>query len=424
MIRKYEFIADDTAPEDLFDDSDGFNFRTPQESDKPYTVTEINAGIARILDERNTLVWVEGELSGWKSYPSGHCYFNLKDENSKIPGVMWKSAAMKLDFSPRDNMAVFAIASISVYEKGGYYQLNVHRLMPAGEGALHLAFEKLKEKLLKEGLFDEDRKRPLPSSVSTLGVITSKNGAALWDIVRVVASRAPQTNIVIIDTPVQGDKAAAQIAKSIKMMNDYGQVDAMIVGRGGGSIEDLWAFNEEAVARAIYDSRIPVISAVGHEIDFTIADFVADVRAPTPSAAAEMAVPDTKENERYFDICAERFAEAFLGYWYDINDRLDKCKLSSAWTRPIKIIQNAEQSLDNAGERIVRSIVSSLKIKDEKLKSLAARLNALSPLAVLGRGYSVVQDDKGRTVKSAKKLNFGDYVDIRFADGAVGARVT
>jgi exodeoxyribonuclease VII large subunit len=289
---------------------------------------------------------------------------------------------------------------------------------------LHLAFEKLKEKLLKEGLFDDDHKKPLPSSVSTLGVVTSKNGAALWDIVRVVASRAPQTNIVIIDTPVQGDKAAAQIAKSIKMMNDYGQVDVMIVGRGGGSIEDLWAFNEEVVARAIYDSKIPIISAVGHEIDFTIADFVADVRAPTPSAAAEMAVPDTKENERYFDACAERFAEAFRGYWYDINDRLDRCKQSSAWTRPVKIIQNAEQSLDNAGDRLIRSINSSIRIKDEKLKSLAARLNALSPLAVLGRGYSVVQDHKGKTIRSAKQLDFGDYVDIRFADGAVGARVT
>ena len=326
---------DDINSETYLNDGNGyaFQFATPREAERPYTVSEINAGIALMLDERNTLVWVEGEISGWKSYSSGHCYFKLKDEGSQIPGVMWKSAADKLEFKPRDSMAVFAVASISVYEKGGYYQLNVHKMMPAGEGALHLAFEKLKEKLLKEGLFDDAHKTPLPPSVATLGVVTSKNGAALWDIVRVVAKRAPQTNIVIIDTPVQGDKAAAQIAKSIKAMNEFAQVDLMIVGRGGGSIEDLWAFNEEVVARAIYESRIPIISAVGHEIDFTIADFVADVRAPTPSAAAEMAVADTRENERYFGLCAERFSRGFSRYFADVNGRVDRIKSSRAMAR-------------------------------------------------------------------------------------------
>ena len=404
--------------------TEGFDFLTPQESERPYTISEINSGIAQIFEERNTLVWVEGELSGWKSYSSGHCYFKLKDETSQIPGVMWKSAADKLDFCPRDNIAVFAIASISVYAKGGYYQLNVHRLMPAGEGALHLKFEKLKAKLLEEGLFDDKHKKPLPSSVSALGVITSKNGAALWDIVRVVAKRAPQTDIILIDTPVQGDKAAGQIAKSIRMMNDYGKVDLMIVGRGGGAAEDLWAFNEEAVARAIHESSIPIISAVGHEIDFTIADFAADVRAPTPSAAAETAVADTQENKRYFEQCAARFAGAVNRYFADVNDRVRLIKSSRAMAKPLRLIREYEQALDAAAENFSRNVKLTMQSKDDRLKSIAARLNALSPLAVLGRGYSVVQDINGNTIKSAGQLNTGDALDIRFADGAVGAWVT
>ncbi|MDR2577242.1 MAG: exodeoxyribonuclease VII large subunit [Chitinispirillales bacterium] len=409
-----------------YDDNDdgGFDFLTPQESDEPYTITEINAGIAQILGERNTLVWVEGEISGWKSYPSGHCYFKLMDENSQIPGVMWKSAAVKLDFEPNDSMAVFAVASISVYEKNGYYQLNVHRMMPAGKGALHLAFEKLKEKLRKEGLFDDSHKKTLPRSVSTLGVVTSKSGAALWDIVSVVAKRAPQTDIVIIDTAVQGDKAAGQIAKSIKAMNDYGQVDLMIVGRGGGSAEDLWAFNEEAVARAIHESRIPIISAVGHEIDFTIADFAADVRAPTPSAAAEIAVPDTKESSRHFQLCGERFIRAFAEYFGDINDRIGRIKSSRAMSLPFRILQNAEQSFDEAGERFGRAMRLSMRSMDEKVKTTAKRLNALSPLAVLARGYSVVQDSKGAVIKSVNSIELGDIVKIRLADGSADALVT
>jgi exodeoxyribonuclease VII large subunit len=406
-----------------YDDGD-FNFLTPHESDKPYTVSEINAGIAQILDSRNTLVWVEGELSGWKSYPSGHCYFKLKDADSQIPGVMWKSSAAKLDFRPQDSAAVIVIASIRVYEKGGYYQLDVHRMMPAGVGALHLAFEKLKEKLLKEGLFDEKRKRPLPSSVSTLGVITSKNGAALWDIVRVVAKRAPQTDIVLIDTPVQGDKAAARIAESIRAMNEFGDVDLMIVGRGGGSAEDLWAFNEESVARAIYESRIPVISAVGHEIDFTIADFVADVRAPTPSAAAEMAVPDTRERERYFELCAARFAGGFSRYFSGVRERVEKVKFSRALRRPITMAQDAAQSLDEAKYRFGKRISSLFSLRNKQVRDLASRLNALSPLTTLRRGYSVVLDKSGNSIRSSKGLKIGDPLKITFADGAVGAEGT
>jgi exodeoxyribonuclease VII large subunit len=310
-----------------------------------------------------------------------------------------------------------------VYEKGGYYQLDAHRMTPAGAGALRLAFEKLKEKLLKEGLFDEERKRPLPSSVSTLGVITSKNGAALWDIVRVVAKRAPQTNIIIIDTPVQGDKAAARIAESIGAMNEFGGVDLMIVGRGGGSAEDLQAFNDEAVARAVYESRIPIISAVGHEIDFTIADFVADVRARTPSAAAEMAVPDTRERERYFELCAARFAGAFSRYFSDVRERVERVKFSRALRRPITMAQDAAQSLDDAKYRFGNRVKTLISLRNKQVKDAASRLNALSPLATLKRGYSVVLDESGNSIRSSKGLKIGDPLKITFADGAVGAEV-
>jgi exodeoxyribonuclease VII large subunit len=413
--------------DDYYGGDDGdevFDFLTPQESSKPYTVSEINSGIAQILEERNTLVWVEGELSGWKRYPSGHCYFKLKDERSQIPGVMWKSAAVKLDFDPGDGMAVFAIASIGVYEKAGYYQLNAHRLMPAGVGALSFAFEKLKEKLLKEGLFDESHKRPLPSSVSSLGVVTSKNGAALWDIVRVAAKRAPQTNIVVADTPVQGGAAAERIAGAIRMMNDFGDIDVMIVGRGGGSAEDLSAFNEEIVARAIYESKIPVISAVGHEIDFTIADFTADFRAPTPSAAAEAALPDTAEGRRYFKQCAARFANDIDRYFAMINDRVRRVKSSNALLRPFRVLAEAQRSMDEAGSRVGQSIKTVINASDTSLKSAAGRLNSLSPLAVLGRGYCVVSNAGGAAVKSVNGVSVGESVSIRLVDGTAGAEIT
>ena len=405
------------------DINDMFDFCTPQNCDVPYTVSEINAGVAQILEERNTLVWVEGEISGFKQYSSGHCYFKLKDEQSTIPAVMWKSAAVKLDFDVQNNMAVVVIGSIKVYERGGYYQLDIHRMMPEGVGALHLAFEKLKEKLLKEGLFNAEHKKPLPRSVNTLGVITSKNGAALWDIVRVVASRAPQTDIIIMDTAVQGEKAAPQIAKTIREMNSFGKVDLMIVGRGGGSIEDLWAFNEEIVARAIYNSQIPVISAVGHEVDFTIADFAADQRAATPSAAAEMAVADNKENERFFDSTVRQFVNRLGNYFTGINHKFNSIKLSRALLKPIRLLEDATQKLDDIEYRCGKSISSVMRARNEKLQTAAARLNALSPLAVLNRGYSVVTDENGSTVRSSKELKRGDNIKIRFADGSSDARI-
>ncbi len=403
--------------------SSDFAFLPPNEAEYPYTISEINNGIAKILETGNTLVWLEGEISNWKPASSGHCYFRLKDENSQIPAVMWRSSAAQLTFDPEDGMAVMGVGSIRVYQKGGYYQLDIHKMMPAGQGALHLAFEKLKEKLLKEGLFDPDHKVPLPRSVRTIGVVTSKTGAAIRDIVRVVASRAPQTDILLVDTSVQGDKAPAEIARAIRDLNCYGQVDLMIVGRGGGSIEDLWAFNDEGVARAIYDSEIPIISAVGHEIDFTIADFVADVRAATPSAAAEMAVSDNRESLRYFQSLTERFGNDFFRYFSDVQNRVERVKSTRAIRRPLRLFQDAFQSNDELRDRCCRSLRGLFRTYNDRFKHAGFRLQALSPLSVLNRGYSMVLDKDGKAIRSSEEVNTGDVVQIRFARGEAKAEI-
>lgn len=400
-----------------------FTFLPPSESEFPYTVSEINSGIAQKLETGNTVVWVEGELSNWKRASSGHCYFRLKDEQSQIPAVMWRSTTSQLTFEPEDGLAVMAIGSIRVYQRGGYYQLDIHRMMPAGQGALHLAFEKLKEKLLKEGLFDPEHKKPLPRSLKSIGVVTSKTGAAIRDIVRVVSSRAPQTDIVLVDTAVQGDKAPSEIDSAIQQLNHYGNVDLMIVGRGGGSIEDLWAFNDEKVARAIFESEIPVISAIGHEIDFTIADFVADVRAATPSAAAEISVPDCRERQRYFQACSERFTNDFHRYFSQIGTRLERAMTSRAIHRPLRMVQEAAQSRDEAQERCCRSLKTIFKTVNEKFNTAGSRLQSLSPLSILGRGYSVVIDKEGKTVRSSEEVKKGDQVTLRFAKGEAEAVV-
>jgi exodeoxyribonuclease VII large subunit len=401
-----------------------FQFLAPQKSEKPYTISQINDGISRILESGNTLVWLEGEISNFKRATSGHCYLRLKDEISQIPAVLWKQTALDLKFKPEDGMQVLAIASIRVYQKGGYYQLDIHRMQPAGLGALYAAFLALKEKLEKEGLFDPATKKALPETVATLGVITSKQGAALQDIIKVVRDRSPRTSLVLIDVAVQGDKAAPQIAAAIRDMNAYGKVDCIIVGRGGGSIEDLWAFNEEIVARAIAASKIPVISAVGHEIDFTIADFAADVRAPTPSAAAEIAVHDDREGRRYFYSLAGRVYNAFTRYFSEAQAALDACRERPAWQRPIELATDARQSLDELNERQARAMGVYFEKTRARLSAAASQLSALSPLATMGRGYSVVADKRGATVKNASQVSCGDAIKIYFHTGKADATVT
>lgn len=395
-----------------------FDFLSPQQSDRPYTISEVNEGISLILESGNTLVWVEGEISNWKPSSSGHCYFRLKDQDCQIPAVIWRSAAQQLTFKPQDGVAVRAIASIRVYKKGGYYQLDIHRMQPLGSGALHAAFEKLKKKLEQEGLFDMSHKKALPDSVSTLGIVTSKRGAAIQDIIRVVSSRAPQTDVILIDVAVQGETAAPAIAAAIRNFNNYGKVDCIIVGRGGGSIEDLWAFNEEIVARAIYESEIPVISAVGHEIDFTIADFVADVRAPTPSAAAEMVVADNKESKRYFSSYAQRFGIAFQRYFLDIQNQYEMLIRRNALRRPLRMLLESSQYCDDLEHRCMRSFEMTFKRNITRLSSAASRLNSLSPLSVLARGYSVITKGDGKAVRSSEQLTPGETVRLRFFTGS------
>ncbi len=408
-------MTDKFYPEQL--DTPHVPFLPPKQCERPYSISEVNAGIAQMLESGTPLLWVQGEISNFHRATSGHSYFTLKDDQGQIPSVMWRTSSVKLKFQPENGMEVMVIASLRVYQKGGYYQLDVQRMQPAGLGALYAAYEQLKKRLEAEGLFDPARKRQLPETISTLGIITSKQGAAVRDIIKVVRSRSPQTDILLIDVQVQGEKAAPQIAAALADMNAHGVADCIIVGRGGGSIEDLWAFNEEVVARAIAASRIPVISAVGHEIDFTIADFVADVRAPTPSAAAEIAVADTRQNKKYFDTTAERFRQAFVQFWDQGARNYRRLLRRSALRIPLRLMSDARQSHDDLQGRLLvstRQVVDRLRTR---LTHAAAHLNAVSPLEVLSRGYAVVIGPDKKPVKNVKTLSPGDQVELRFNQG-------
>jgi len=400
-----------------------FSFLEPRKAEKPYSISEINLGVSSLIEAGNTLVWVEGELSNFKRASSGHCYCKLKDDQSQIPAVIWKDTAAKLTFEPRDGMQIVAIASLRVYTRGGYYQLDLHKAQPAGVGALFAAFEKLKRTLEQQGLFDASRKRPLPHLVERLGVITSKNGAAFRDIVKVARSRSPRIDIVLIDVPVQGDTAAAKMAQALGDMNAYGKIDCIIIGRGGGSIEDLWAFNDETLARAIAQSAIPVISAVGHEIDFTIADFVADVRAPTPSAAAEIAVADDQQNRRYFNTRAQYLIKYFISYFTTVKDSFRRVLRRPALKRAPRIVTEARQSVDDLKQRSLRATVFTLRHMRQRVHRGAAALQALSPLSTMARGFSVVVKTDGTAVRDAALIAKGERVGIHFFKGKAQADI-
>jgi exodeoxyribonuclease VII large subunit len=403
--------------------SQPFSFLPPKECEKPYTVTEINQGLALIIESGNTLVWAEGEISNFRRASSGHCYLNLKDEQSRIPAVIWRSHASRMDFEPEDGMAVMVIASVRVYQKGGYYQLDIHRMQPSGIGALYAAYQKLKSRLEKEGLFDPAHKRRVPKTVTSLGVITAKGGAAIRDIIKVVAKRGPQTTIVLHNVRVQGEGAAAEIVQAIENMNAYAAIDCIIVGRGGGSVEDLWAFNDEAVARAIFASPIPIISAVGHEIDFTIADFVADARAPTPSAAAEMVVADRQQDRRLLESLMQRFATSLQRYFAAARRSYRDLVRRVALRRPVRLIAEARQQCDELRDRKYRAMARIYEQRRARMQRAAAQLEALSPLAVLSRGYCVVQKPDGESVKDASQLKPGQAVRMRFHRGRATAEV-
>ena len=388
------------------------------------TVTQLNKYIKDRFDEDENLnaILVKGEISNFKNHYTGHLYFTLKDENSLINCIMFKSYAERLAFKPKDGMKVMVFGSVSVFERDGVYQIYAKSLLEDGMGDLHEQFEQLKAKLEKEGLFAENHKKPIPLYPKVIGVLTSQTGAVIRDIINVSTRRNPNVYIRLLPVPVQGPGAAEQIAEKIKIMNDKKLADVLIIGRGGGSLEDLWPFNEEIVARAIYESELPIISAVGHETDFTIADFVADLRAPTPSAAAELAVPDVYELKQKINDYENRCRMSLKKQIQLMKLRYEKCMKSRVFTDPMRKIRDIDIVLDSYVQRLENRIRNIQKDNKTKYVELVTKLDTLSPLKTLTRGYSLTEKDN-KIVKSAKDLQKGDEIKIKFFDGEKSASV-
>ncbi len=386
-----------------------------------FSVSEVNQYIKTVLDSQPLLneVFIRGEISNYKRYPSGHHYFTLKDAEGALRCVMFKGQALRLRFQPENGMKVIALGRISVFPRDGAYQLYCNELSPDGVGDLHVAFEQLKEKLWQEGLFDENHKEPLPPYPQRIAIITSSAGAAVHDMIRIIRRRYPIAKVLLLPVRVQGVEAPPEIVGAIRYANRYQVGDVIITGRGGGSIEDLWAFNDERVARAIYDSEIPVISAVGHEPDVTIADFVADVRAATPSHAAEIAVPDQEELRERLDGMLAALESGQRKRLELLRGRLDALASKRVMTDPMAFIQDKRMLLDyvqrglsHGGERILTQ-------PKKKLSTLSASLDALSPLKVLSRGYAMATNEQGGLIKSVDDTKAGEKLDITLGDGKV-----
>lgn len=389
------------------------------------TVSALNQHIKRLMDQDRILsnVLVQGELSNYKTYPSGHHYFSLKDAEGSIRCVMFRREASMLRFRPQNGMSVIAGGRVTLFPRDGQYQLYCNRMMPDGVGDLHLAFEQIKERLQKEGLFDPAHKKPLPAYPERIALITSSAGAAVRDMLRILAARYPVASVFVVPVRVQGEAAKGEIAAAIDMVNRFHCADLIITGRGGGAIEDLWAFNEEIVARAIYDSAIPVISAVGHEPDVTIADYVADLRAATPSNAAELAVPDCEELLRRLSQWRTRMQKS-LQYKLSEGRRILEHAERSSWLgESLPIIQESRFLLDYQQQKLRGGLERSLSGQQRRFGTLAASLDALSPLKVLGRGYSVVQGESGAIMRSIEQVEFGERLTVQLTDGQIDCRV-
>lgn len=438
-----------------------------QSDSRPLSVSALTSLIKGELEASFSDVWVEGELTGVKVHSSGHCYFSLKDAGAQISCNLWRSSLARLKFKPQDGQKVLARGSVSIYEPRGTYSLTVSQLEPRGVGELQLAFEQLKNRLMAEGLFERTRKRPLPYLVQRIGIVTSPTGAALRDMLQIIHRRNPRVEVVIASARVQGQGAAEEIARGIERLNRYGQVQVLIVGRGGGSYEDLFCFNEEVVARAIAASKIPVVSAVGHEVDVTIADFVADLRAPTPSAAAELVVRERLELEEGLRLLDQRLLRAMqvqllqrqryvLGLserlrdprrrlqdqrlrLAELDERLKAALARSAnqrrkrleqleqrlWLRSpelkLKVAQKLNSALDERLDRAMRRILQGQRAE---FRQLVGKLEALSPLAVLGRGYAIAQlKEQGGVITRATQASVGAAVRVRVHEGALHCRV-
>ncbi|MFH1335570.1 MAG: exodeoxyribonuclease VII large subunit [Candidatus Zixiibacteriota bacterium] len=392
--------------------------------EKFYTVSEITKEIKSTLETSFPTVWVEGEISNYLFHSSGHRYFSLKDESSQIRCTLWKFRGDYLRCEPADGLKVMVQGNITVYERSGQYQLDVVDLIPAGVGKLEIAFQKLKEKLSKEGLFDEEHKKSISLYPEAVGVVTSPTGAAIRDIIRIIHDRFPSVKIIVRPVRVQGTEAAEEIAQAIKDFNIYKKIDVMIVGRGGGSLEDLWAFNEETVARAIFESEIPVISAVGHEIDFTIADFVADLRAPTPSAAAQMVVPDKRVILEQMETQIRQLDSYMTGLIEYSRQRWKGLKESYGLRRPFDIIAQRSQKMDEIYGQLLDGVKNYFEIKSNAISLFKEKLKALSPTSVLKRGYSITRKLPELTViKDADNLKTDDRIEVRFSKGKIESKV-
>ncbi len=390
----------------------------------PITVTELNMYVKDRVAEDEFLnsVLVKGEISNFKHHYTGHMYFTLKDENSLVKCVMFKSSTVTLNFAPKDGMKVIVLGSVGVYERDGVYQIYCKAMQEDGMGSLYVAFEKLKAKLEAEGLFDESHKKKIPFMPKIIGVLTSNTGAVIRDIINVSTRRNPNVYIRLLPVPVQGEGAAEKIVKAIKLMNDKNLADVIILGRGGGSLEDLWPFNEEIVARAIYESNIPIISAVGHETDFTIADFVADLRAPTPSAAAELAVTDILDLEYNINLFNRRLKMALKRKTEIMRLRYEKCLNSKVYKEPLQRINDAYLEIDKLMKSIENSTIK--KLKDSKIEAAKAitKLDTLSPLKTLTRGFCLTESN-GNIITKAQELKKDMEIDLRFQDGTAKAKV-
>ena len=388
------------------------------------SVSKLNSYIKDKIadDEYLNNVLVKGEISNFKNHYTGHMYFTLKDENSLIKCIMFKSYAQKLNFMPKDGMKVFVLGGVSVFERDGVYQIYVKAMQEDGIGVLYKKYEELKQRLEQEGYFDEKHKQKIPLMPKTIGVLTSQTGSVIRDIINVSTRRNPNVNIRLFPVPVQGEGAAEKIANGIRFMNDKKLADVLILARGGGSLEDLWPFNEEIVAHAIYNSEIPIISAVGHETDFSISDFVADLRAPTPSAAAELAVPDIYEIKQKINTYQNRLRLTLIKKVEIMKLRYQKCMSSRVFKEPLRNINDNYLKIDSYIKRLENVIKTKQKEEKTKYIELISKLDALSPLKTLTRGYSIVEQND-RIIKSAKDLNAGDKINIRLIDGKLNAEI-
>lgn len=390
------------------------------------SVSQLNRYIKMNFDADENLanIFISGEISNFTNhYRTGHLYFTLKDDSAAVRAVMFNSSAKRLKFMPEDGMKVIARGRVSVYEASGQYQLYVDDMQPDGVGALNLAYEQLKEKLQKEGLFSEHHKKPLPPYPEKVGVITSPTGAAVRDIINVLGRRFPYVEIVFCPVLVQGEGAHLQLTDAVNLFNSERAADVIIIGRGGGSIEDLWEFNDEGLARAVYNSEIPVISAVGHETDFTICDFVADMRAPTPSAAAELAVPDANELQYALSALKNRMFLNVSSGIADRRSRLEYLTSKGALKSPDEMLSNRSQRLDTAFSKMLSSYENRIGGKKVEFISAATALSKLDPMSVLMRGFAFVSDKNGKNVYSSQALAKGDKINVRFHDGSAVCEV-